>query len=81
MDLLTYSSCQVYICKNSRSCNIVVSIIIIVVVIVSTYMVVNFCDWSRSNGIVFISIVGVVCTCINIIFISRYNTSNRTYRG
>ena len=71
MDLLTYSSCQVYIHKNSWSRNIVV--------IVSTYMVVNFCDWSRSNSIVFISIVGVVCTCVNIIFISRYNTSNRTY--
>ena len=53
MDLLTYSSCQVYIRKNSRSCNIVVNIVIIVVII--------------------------VCTCINIIFISRYNTSNRTY--
>ena len=76
MDLLTYSSFQVYI-RNSWSHNIV----IIVVVIISTYMVVNFCDWSRSNGIVFVSIVGVVCTCVNIIFISRYNTSNRTYRG
>lgn len=48
MDLLTYSSCQVYICKNSWSRNIVISVVIvvivIVVIIVSTYMVVNFCD-------------------------------------